>query len=204
MLQGTWLVACTAFDTFISYFLWDTVDPAACIGTVVTGAINGKSDEGYYVSVVVGKEKLSGVLYHVSADSDNHQFAKIPSLLDGIGSEENTTGLEVQLYGKQRTETIKKRERNPNAPKRTRTGYNIYFKEQREKMRLLYPDMKGLGKKVIEMWGKLPDDEKSVSCEAVLKGILNVYCADLLLFKSGFLFWCSCIMHAVVKKGSNT
>lgn len=137
------------------------VDPAASIGTVVTGAINGKSDEGYYVSVVVGTEKLNGVLYHFSADSDSHQFAKVPSLLEGIGSEENTAGLEVQLYGKQRTETIKKRERNPNAPKRTRTGYNIYFKEQREKLRLLYPNTKGLGKKVNEMWGMLPDNEKS-------------------------------------------
>lgn len=136
------------------------VDPAASIGTVVTGAINGKSDEGYYVTVVVGTEKLSGVLYHVSTDSDNHQFAKIPSLLDGIGSEENTAGLEVQLYGKQRREPIRKR--NPNAPKRTRTGYNIYFKEQREKLKLLYPESKGLGKKVIEMWGKLPETEKSL------------------------------------------
>eukprot|EP00250_Pteridium_aquilinum_P013886 c21635_g2_i1 orf=1-1287(-) len=43
------------------------VDPAASVGTVVTGAINGKSDDGYFVTVVVGTEKLSGVLYHVSA-----------------------------------------------------------------------------------------------------------------------------------------
>ncbi|KAI5067132.1 hypothetical protein GOP47_0017660 [Adiantum capillus-veneris] len=135
------------------------VDPARSIGTKVTGAISGKTEEGYFVTVVVGTEKLSGVMYHVTSDGENNQFASVPSLLDGIGSEENIAGLEVQLYGKVRREPIRKR--NPNGPKRTRTGYHIFFSEQREKLRQLYPETKGLGKKVIEMWGKLPDNEKA-------------------------------------------
>ncbi|MCO5603183.1 hypothetical protein L7F22_057330 [Adiantum nelumboides] len=135
------------------------VDPASSIGTVVTGAISGKTEEGYFVTVVVGTEKLSGVLYHVSSGGGSTQFASIPSLLDGIGSEENLAGLGVQLYGTIRRESMKKN--NPYGPKRTRTGYNIFFKEQCEKLKQLHPETKGLGKKVIEMWGKLPDNEKA-------------------------------------------
>ena len=136
------------------------VDPAASVGAVATGAICGKFDEGYFVTVVVGTEKLSGVLYHISPRKKAQQFASVPSLLDGIGTEGTTTGLEIQLYGKKKERVQKK---DPNGPKRTRTGYNIYFKEQRARLKELYPGSKGLGKKVIDMWNKLPEEEKSVS-----------------------------------------
>lgn len=136
------------------------VDPAASVGSMATGAINGKFEEGYFVTVVVGTEKLSGVLYHVSAGNKAQQYASVPSLVDSIGSEENTPGMEIQLYGcKKRKEYVRKI--NPDAPKRTRTAYNIYFKEQRAKLNQLYPETKGLGKKVTEMWNKLSDEEKA-------------------------------------------
>ena len=142
-------------------FVLFAVDPASSVGTVSTGAINGKFDEGYFVSVVVGTEKLSGLLYHFSPRNKVQQFASVPSLLDGLGTGESPTGLEIQLYGKKRKEYV--RRKDLNGPKRTRTGYNIYFKEQRARLKELYPDSKGLGKKVIDMWNKLPENEKSVS-----------------------------------------
>ncbi|MCO5614306.1 hypothetical protein L7F22_068584 [Adiantum nelumboides] len=136
------------------------VDPAGCVGAIATGAINGKFEEGYFVTVVVGTEKLSGVLYHVSSDSNSQQYASVPSLIDSVGADGSAPGMEIQLYGcKKRKEYVRKI--NPNAPKRTRTAYNIFFKEQRERLKQLYPDTKGHGKKVIEMWNKLSDKEKA-------------------------------------------
>eukprot|EP00250_Pteridium_aquilinum_P011598 c20181_g1_i1 orf=316-3120(+) len=136
------------------------VDPAASLGSNATGAITGKFEEGYFVTVVVGTEKLSGVLYHVSAGNKAQQFASVPSLVDSIGSDGNAPGLEIQLYGcKKRKEYI--RRKNPNAPKRTRTAYNIFFKEQRARLKQLYPESKGHGKQVIEMWNKLSENEKA-------------------------------------------
>lgn len=136
------------------------VDPAASVGSIATGAINGKFEEGYFVTVVVGTERLSGVLYHVSADNKAQQYASVPSLIDSIGSDGTAPGMEIQLYGcKKRKEYVRKI--NPNAPKRTRTAYNIFFKEQRARLKQLYPDTKGHGKKVIEMWNKLSEKEKA-------------------------------------------
>jgi hypothetical protein len=106
----------------------------------------------------VGSEKLSGVLYHFSPREKAQQFASVPSLLEGVGSEVTTTGLEIQIYG-----TKKEHAKDPNTRKRTRTGYNIYLKEQGARLKELYPGSKGLGKKLIEMWNKLPEEEKSVS-----------------------------------------
>ena len=141
--------------------IFNAVDPAASIGTMVTGAIRGKFEDGYLITVVVGTEKLSGVLYHIPTEKNPQQYATIPSLRDGIGSEGNPNGLEIQVYGRKRKDYVRKKD--PNAPKRTRTGYNIFFKEQRARLKQLYPESKGHGKTVIEMWNKLPEDEKAVS-----------------------------------------
>lgn len=186
---------------FHFWLLHSAVDPAASVGSMATGAINGKFEEGYFVTVVVGTEKLSGVLYHVSAGNKAQQYANVPSLVDSIGSEENTPGMEIQLYGcKKRKEYVRKI--NPDAPKRTRTAYNIYFKEQRAKLNQLYPETKGLGKKVTEMWNKLSDEEKAVSwCQVV--GVLFTFIPSFLIF-SYFSLYCSLTLHVVVKKGKST
>jgi hypothetical protein len=129
---------------------------------VATGAITGKFEEGYLITAVVGAEKLSGVLYHVPVEKGSQQYATIPSLRDGVGSsggDEN--GLGMQLYCKKRKEYVRKKD--PDAPKRTRTGYNIFFKEQRARLKQLYPELKGHGKTVIDMWNKLPEKDKAVS-----------------------------------------
>ncbi|KAH7424997.1 hypothetical protein KP509_11G036200 [Ceratopteris richardii] len=135
------------------------VDPAASLGSTAPGVINGKFEEGYFVTVVVGTEKLSGVLYHVASSNNMQQHAGIPSLIDRIGSNGNGPGMEVQLYGCKKRAYVRKT--NPDAPKRTRTAYNIFFKEQRAKLERLYPDGKGHGKTVIEMWNKLTDKERA-------------------------------------------
>ena len=128
---------------------------------MVTGAIRGKIEEGYLITVVVGTEKLSGVLYHVPTEKNSQQYATIPSLRDGVGSEGDPNGFEIQRYGRKRKDYVRKKD--PNAPKRTRTGYNIFFKEQRARLKQLYPESKGHGKTVIEMWNKLPENDKAVS-----------------------------------------
>lgn len=137
------------------------VDPAACIGTICTGAINGKFNEGYFVTVAIGTEKLSGLLYHFPPYEKAEQFATVTSLLDGLGVREPLIGSEIQPQRKRRKDYgIKK---NLIGPKRGRTGYNIFIKEQRARLKELYPGTKGLGKRATEMWNKLPENEKSVS-----------------------------------------
>ncbi|KAH7306397.1 hypothetical protein KP509_22G009200 [Ceratopteris richardii] len=135
------------------------VDPVASVGSVATGAINGKFEDGYFITVVVGTEKLSGVLYHLPASNNTQQYANIPSLIDTIGHEGNAPGMELQLYKfKKKRDYVRKF--NPDAPKRTRSAYNIFFKEQCARLKQLLPGKKGLGKTVTEMWNKLSDKEK--------------------------------------------
>jgi hypothetical protein len=125
---------------------------------VATGAITGKLEEGYLITAVVGAEKLSGVLYHVPVEKGSQQYATIHGI-ESSGGDEN--GFGMQLHCKKRKEYVRKKD--PDAPKRTRTGYNIFFKEQRARLKQLYPELKGHGKTVIDMWNKLPEKDKAVS-----------------------------------------
>ena len=110
---------------------------------------------------MVDGQKLSGILYHVLAEKVKH-YASVTSLLNGVGRDLDPVGTEVQLYKNRKQHACKSNHAN-GPPRRTKTGYNIFLKEQRARLLELNSESKGLGKKVIEMWNKLPEDEKAVS-----------------------------------------
>lgn len=126
------------------------MDPAASVGNVVTGSIDGKFEQGYLVTVEVGNEKLRGVVYHVPPGCGS-QFARIPCYSRKETPEEKKRKLKEELR------------KDPNAPRATRTGYNFFYVEQRAKLKLLYPDKeRELTRMAGEAWNRLTDEEKLV------------------------------------------
>lgn len=143
------------------------VDPASSIGSVVTGAIDGKFDHGYLVTVMVGTRKMSGVLYHVPSTNTMPQNACVPALMNSVGSELKASDLGPKVRRKRRKDIIRK---DPNAPRQNRTGYNFFFAEQRAKLKTLQPDKdRAISKMIGDSWNKLSEDEKTPYLEQGLK-----------------------------------
>ncbi|KAH9309408.1 hypothetical protein KI387_037319, partial [Taxus chinensis] len=134
------------------------VNPGASIGHIVTGAIDRKFDNGYLVTVVVGSEKLKGVIYHVPTENTVPQHAIVPGLMSNVGCELDAQGLEVQMTEKKK-ESVRKRD--PNAPRRPRNGYNLFYVEQLARLKEIYGQTdRQIKTMVIDMWNRLSDDEK--------------------------------------------
>ncbi|CAM6087148.1 unnamed protein product [Calypogeia fissa] len=136
-----------------------TFDPAEAIGSTVIGAIEAKLDFGYLVTMVVGGEKLKGVLYHVPP-GNKPQYASLPHLLNTMTAEIGRAGGEVQTRRKRRRkEEMPKKD--PNAPRPNRTGYNFFFAEQRQRLKALYPDKdREISRMIGEAWNALTEDQK--------------------------------------------
>ncbi|XP_024529863.1 high mobility group B protein 15 [Selaginella moellendorffii] len=135
-------------------------NPASSLGHTVTGAIEGKFEHGYFVTVVVGSEKLRGVIYSVpqSLAEAQEQFADVesntaenPQLLDPPDKKAGNI--------KARPPKKEKRKRRVEGIKSVRNGYNFFVGEQRQKL-------KGGGgrdemSKIIgDLWSKLSEEEK--------------------------------------------
>eukprot|EP00249_Psilotum_nudum_P010117 c22342_g2_i1 orf=759-2105(+) len=135
------------------------VNPGTHVGRMVTGVIDGKFEHGYLVTVVVGSEKLKGVLYHTPSGSSAAQFALVPGLITNVGF---TLAPDVrQRRRRRRKDEMPKRD--PNAPKPNRSGYNFFFQEQHLRLKALYPDKdKEISRMIGEQWNKLTEDEKAV------------------------------------------
>lgn len=103
------------------------MNPGASVGHITTGAIDGKFDNGYFITVVVGSEKLHGILYHVPTENASPQFATIPGLIRSVGSELDALGLQVQVNKKKKETPSKK---DPNAPRPAKKSYNFFYAEQ--------------------------------------------------------------------------
>jgi hypothetical protein len=139
------------------------VDPALSIGSMVTGAIEGKFDQGYLVSITMGTEKLRGVLYHLPQLHRGSQHASVPNYAGTLGAEpQKPNGEEPsdKVHGRKR----KRKGKDPNAPRANRSGYNFFFGEQRMRLKTLYPDKdKELSCMIGDAWNKLTEEEKMVS-----------------------------------------
>lgn len=146
------------------------VNPAEAIGSTVIGAIEGKIEYGYLVTMVVGGEKLKGVLYHVPPGNKGPQFASLPGLLNSMNAE-LTAGGEMQTRRKRRRkEEMPKKD--PNAPRPNRTGYNFFFAEQRQRLKALHPDKdREISRMIGEAWNGLSEEEKLVSPARCFLGI---------------------------------
>lgn len=152
-------------------------DPASSIGLVTQGAIKGKFDQGYLVTVTVGTEKLQGVLYHVPpAQRTSLQHTDVPNYGETAGAEAMKTNLRAagdpkaggSWRKRPRKEEILKRD--PNAPRPNRTGYNFFFAEQCSKYKALHPGVSGLELSRIlgHAWNTLTEHEKLVSAVSVV------------------------------------
>ncbi|KAJ7558078.1 hypothetical protein O6H91_04G024300 [Diphasiastrum complanatum] len=137
-------------------------DPAATVGNVVTGAIEGKFEHGYFVTMMVGAEKLKGVLYHVPSTIDARQFAVIPELLTNTNVPFTRPSLKVfPRQGKQPRRKREIRRKDPNAPRPFKTGYNFFYIEQRQRLKALYPDKeRELSKVIGGIWNRLSEEER--------------------------------------------
>ncbi|KAH8964267.1 hypothetical protein BDL97_04G057400 [Sphagnum fallax] len=136
-------------------------DPSVSIGRVVTGAIEGKFEHGYLVSIIMGTEKLRGVLYHLPSGHRGLQHASVHNLPGTLGAELQIPSREmptVQSSGRKR----RKRKKDPKAPRSHRSGYNFFFVEQHMKLKTFYRDReRELSRLIGAAWNRLTDEEKS-------------------------------------------
>lgn len=134
------------------------VDPGASVGHIATGAIDGKFDNGYFVTVIVGSEKLHGMLYHAPNENASPQFANIPGLIKSVGAEREALGLQVQVAKKKRDTAPKK---DPNAPRPAKKSYNFFYAEQCARLKKIHsPTHRELARMVGDLWNNLSDSEK--------------------------------------------
>lgn len=125
------------------------------------GTIHGKFDCGYLVSVRLGQELLSGVIYHPvdkqcasSSPADDLNMEIIPY---------DPSKQPCQVPGKRR----RKRKRwggDPSHPKPNRSGYNFFFSEKHSVLKSLYPNSleREFTKMIGELWNNLNSEERKV------------------------------------------
>lgn len=139
------------------------VDPAASIGSAVTGAIDGKFENGYLVTVHVGEEKLNGVLYHVPHSSKAAQFATLPHLMSSITAEGNGQAPEVRTRRKRRRKDEMPK-KDPDAPRANRTGYNFFFAEKRAELKEQSKSKdREISRIIGQLWNSMTEADKRVS-----------------------------------------
>ncbi|WCJ44305.1 HMG (high mobility group) box protein with ARID/BRIGHT DNA-binding domain [Euphorbia peplus] len=115
-----------------------------------TGTIDGKFDCGYLVSVQVGSEVLTGVLYHPDQPDTSTKYNKaiVPY-----------TRRRKRHSGRRRS----RRTEDPSYPKPNRSGYNFYFAEKHYKLKSLYPNREREFTKIIgQSWSSLSAEERQV------------------------------------------
>ncbi|XP_021284740.1 high mobility group B protein 9 [Herrania umbratica] len=122
----------------------------------VFGTIDGKFDCGYLISVRLGSEVLSGVLYHPeqpgsSASTPEYNSALVPY---------------KRIHKSQHSVRRRRRSRragDPSYPKPNRSGYNFFFAEKHYKLKSLYPNREREFTKMIgESWNSLSPEERMV------------------------------------------
>ena len=116
----------------------------------VVGVIDGKFEHGYLVTVMVGTEKLRGVLYHTSG-------FMAANLQQNLVLSNNAGG------GRRRRRRKKLSTLDPTHPKPNRSGYNFFFAEQHARLKPMYPGKdREISKIIGDLWSKLTESEKSV------------------------------------------
>lgn len=123
----------------------------------VVGVIDGKFEHGYLVTVMVGTEKLKGVLYHTAG----YPAAAAAHLQQSLALGNNAA---VAGGGRRRRRRKKLSTLDPTHPKPNRSGYNFFFAEQHARLKPLYPGKdREISKIIGDLWSKLTEPEKSVS-----------------------------------------
>ncbi|KAL2895440.1 High mobility group B protein 9 [Bienertia sinuspersici] len=125
------------------------------------GTIHGKFDCGYLISVKLGQDLLSGVLYHPADKSQS--LSSTPEDLSMAIVPCNIPKTPHPSSRKRR----RKRKRwggDPSHPKPNRSGYNFFFAEKHAVLKSLYPNSREreFTKMIGELWNNLDSEERMV------------------------------------------
>nr|ABK24816.1 unknown [Picea sitchensis] len=143
------------------------VDPMSSMGHPVTGVIDGKFENAYLITVMVGSEKLRGVLYEMPAGVSGEQFLQAPSCTNNSNNGDTASGVRPRRRRRRKDEMKK---RDPDHPKPNRSGYNFFFAEQHTKLKALHPGKdREISKMIGDSWNKLTEEAKAVYQELGLK-----------------------------------
>ncbi|KAL9267269.1 High mobility group B protein 10-like protein [Drosera capensis] len=119
--------------------------PTLQTGISLIGVIERKCDNGYIVSVNLGSEKLTGILYH------------IPNMPQSSCSSD-TSANQQRTRKKQRM-----RFDDPSRPKPNRSGYTFFFAEQYARLSSTYGgNARTISKEIGSLWNELSDGERQV------------------------------------------
>lgn len=148
-----------------------------------TGTIDGKFDCGYLVSIKLGSETLSGVLYHPDNSgyyrdnvkgsctdivpftghnhNHNHHHHHHQNQQQFLHSQPQP---QPHQYSSGQRKRRRRRGGDPNRPKPNRSGYNFFFAEKHSLLKTLYPNREREFTKMIgESWNNLSPEERTVS-----------------------------------------
>ncbi|KAK0608865.1 hypothetical protein LWI29_037177 [Acer saccharum] len=134
------------------------------LGTQVVGVIDGKFESGYLVTIMIGSERLKGVLYQSPQSPAAHQVP--PSYNVSTNNTHTVSG--VQRRRRRKKSEIKRRD--PAHPKPNRSGYNFFFAEQHARLKPLHPGKdREISRMIGELWNTLKESGKAVYQEKALE-----------------------------------
>ncbi|GMI82453.1 hypothetical protein like AT1G76110 [Hibiscus trionum] len=142
--------SCRPELALVEYSPEPLVEGTSCLS--VTGTIEGKFDCGYLISVRLGSEVLSGVIYH----PEQHPVSECSNAI--VPYKHIRSG---RHSGRRRRR--RRRAEDPSYPKSNRSGYNFFFAEKHYKLKSLYPNREREFTKMIgESWNSLSPEERMV------------------------------------------
>ncbi|GMY26816.1 high mobility group B protein 15 [Fagus crenata] len=135
-------------------------------GTSVNGVIDGKFESGYLVTVMLGSEKLKGVLYLAPQNTEQ----QVPQNYSVFASKNKNSSTVPGIHRRRRRKKSEIKRRDPAHPKPNRSGYNFFFAEQHARLKPLHPGKdRDISRMIGELWNKLKEPEKSVYQEKAIK-----------------------------------
>eukprot|EP00268_Persea_americana_P028477 TRINITY_DN2765_c0_g1_i1.p1 TRINITY_DN2765_c0_g1~~TRINITY_DN2765_c0_g1_i1.p1 ORF type:complete len:329 (-),score=68.94 TRINITY_DN2765_c0_g1_i1:296-1282(-) len=121
-------------------------------GCSLVGTIDGKFDNGYFVTINLGTDQLKGVLYHVPSE---------------LPTTQNSTSA---IPSRRRRKRSRRSLKDPFRPKSNRSGYNFFFADHYARLRPLhYGEEKVISKKIGHLWSNLTEAEREVYQEKGVK-----------------------------------
>ncbi|KAI0492744.1 hypothetical protein KFK09_027020 [Dendrobium nobile] len=137
----------------------------------VVGVIDGKFENGYFVTVTVGTNKLKGVLFHALQQNAVQVQPVYPSI-------NNSSTRVIRRRRRRKVST-----RDPTHPKPNRSGYNFFFAEQHAKLKLLHPGKdREISRRIGELWNNLTETERAVYQDIGLKD-KERYQSEMVVYK---------------------
>ncbi|KAI9196137.1 hypothetical protein LWI28_021312 [Acer negundo] len=138
------------------------------LGTQVVGVIDGKFESGYLVTIMIGSERLKGVLYQSPQSPAAHQVP--PSYNVSSNNSDNNTHTVSGVQRRRRRKKSEIKRRDPAHPKPNRSGYNFFFAEQHARLKPLHPGKdREISRMIGELWNKLKESGKAVYQEKALQ-----------------------------------